>query len=96
MWALIAAATSASAPGRIYNVGTGRAVTINALWEAVAGLSGTTAKAVHGPPRDGDVPQSVSAIEAAATDLGFAPRVGLEAGLTTTIAWYAEKKRAQS
>lgn len=86
--ALIAAATSASAPGRIYNVGTGRAITINALWEAVADLSGSASKAVHGPPRAGDVPQSVSAIDAAAADLSFMPRVRFEKGLETTIAWY--------
>jgi nucleoside-diphosphate-sugar epimerase len=86
--ALIGAATSSYAPGRVFNVGTGRSVTINALWETLAALSGSTARAVHGPPRPGDVPQSVSAIEAAAAGLGFAPRVSLETGLEMTVAWY--------
>jgi UDP-glucose 4-epimerase len=34
------------------------------------------------------VPQSVSAIDAARADLGFAPRVGFEEGLKRTMAWY--------
>jgi len=86
--ALIGAATSPCAPGRVFNVGTGRSVTINQLWEVVAALSGSTAEPVHGPPRPGDVPQSVSAIDAARADLGFKPRVSFEKGLEMTMAWY--------
>jgi nucleoside-diphosphate-sugar epimerase len=86
--ALIGAATSPSAAGRVFNVGTGRSITINALWETVAALFGSAAKPVHGPPRPGDVPQSVSAIDAAAMELGFAPRVSFEKGLEMTMAWY--------
>jgi dTDP-D-glucose 4,6-dehydratase len=38
----------------------------------------------------------VSAIDAARTDLGFAPQVGFEKGLELTMAWYAAKKQAES
>jgi UDP-glucose 4-epimerase len=86
--ALMSAARSAVAPGRVFNVGTGRPVTVNALWEVIAALSGATAKPVHGPQRPGDVPQSVSAIDAAHADLDFTPRVRLEKGLEMTLAWY--------
>jgi UDP-glucose 4-epimerase len=86
--ALVAAASSPAAPGGVFNVGTGRAVTITQLWEVIAALSGATARPVHTPPRPGDVPQSVSAIDAARADLGFAPRVGFEEGLKRTMAWY--------
>jgi UDP-glucose 4-epimerase len=94
--ALIGAATSPSASGRVFNVGTGRSVTINALWEAVAALSGSTAKPVHQPPRSGDVPQSLSAIDAARKALDFAPGLSLEKGLETTIAWYRSAASARS
>ena len=86
--ALIRAANSHGGSGKVFNVGTGRAVTIRALWDVVAALSGSSIKPVHEPPRPGDVPQSVSAIDAARTDLGFDPQVSFEKGLELTIEWY--------
>jgi nucleoside-diphosphate-sugar epimerase len=88
--ALIRAANSPGGSGKVFNVGTGRSVTISRLWEMVAALSGSTAKPVHGPPRPGDVPRSVSAIDAAQKDLGFVPRVSFEKGLAKTIEWYRQ------
>jgi nucleoside-diphosphate-sugar epimerase len=90
--ALIAAAVSPSAPGKVFNVGTGQSVTIRRLWEVIAALSGSTAVPLHGPPRPGDVPQSVSAIEAARAELGFEPRVSFEEGLKMTMAWYRSEE----
>ncbi len=89
--ALIAAATSPAAPGRVFNVGTGRAVPILRLWEVIAALSGAQTSPRHGPPRPGDVPHSVAAIDAAQGVLGYSPRVGFEAGLDQTLAWCREK-----
>jgi len=89
--ALIRAAYCQGGAGKVFNVGTGRSVTISRLWEMVAALSGSTATPVHGPPRPGDVPRSVSAIDAAQKDLGFIPQVSFEKGLEATIAWYRQK-----
>ena len=89
--ALIAAANSPAAPGRVFNVGTGRAVTILRLWEVIAALAGARSSPGYGPPRPGDVPHSVAAIAAAQAALGYAPRVGFEQGLEQTLAWYREK-----
>jgi UDP-glucose 4-epimerase len=86
--ALIAAANSPSATGRVFNVGTGKSVTINALWKLVATLSGSAVTPGHGPPRPGDVPHSVASIDCARADLGFAPRMSLEEGLNMTMGWY--------
>ena len=86
--ALISAAKSSSAPGKVFNVGTGVSLTINGLWEMIATLSGSGAKPVHHPPRPGDIPHSVSAIDSAAADLGFTPQVSLENGLGSTLDWY--------
>lgn len=88
--ALISAATSPSAAGKVFNVGTGNSVTINALWQMITTLSGFGATPVHGPPRPGDVPHSVAAIDCARADLGFAPRVSFEKGLKMTMDWYRE------
>ena len=86
--ALISAAKSASAPGKVFNVGTGKSLTISGLWEMIAALSGSVAKPVNQPPRPGDIPHSLSAIDSAAADLGFVPRVSLESGLGLTLDWY--------
>jgi UDP-glucose 4-epimerase len=86
--ALISAAKSSSAPGKVFNVGTGQSLTISGLWGMIAALSGCAAKPVHQPPRPGDIPHSLSAIDAAAADLGFVPRVSLESGLRSTLDWY--------
>jgi UDP-glucose 4-epimerase len=94
--ALIRATNSQGATGKVFNVGTGRSVTIGALWEMVAALSGSSAKPVHEPLRPGDVPQSVSAIDAARADLGFAPQVSFERGLEMTIEWYRNTLGAES
>ena len=47
--ALVSAAKSASAPGKVFNVGTGKSLTIGGLWEMIAGLSGCGATPVHKP-----------------------------------------------
>ncbi|HSM90427.1 MAG TPA: SDR family oxidoreductase [Desulfobacterales bacterium] len=86
--ALIAAAKSASAPGKVFNVGTGKSLTISGLWGMIAALSGSVAQPVHQPARPGDIPHSLSAIDSAAADLGFVPRVSLESGLGVTLDWY--------
>jgi UDP-glucose 4-epimerase len=89
--ALIAAAEAPAAAGRVFNVGTGRAVAVLELWEAIAAFSGARSSPAHGPPRPGDVPHSVSAIDAAREALGFLPQVDFEQGLKRTWAWYREK-----
>lgn len=86
--ALLSAAKSASAPGKVFNVGTGTSLTISGLWEMIAALSGSEAKPVNQPSRPGDIPHSLSAIDSAAADLGFVPRVSLETGLGLTLDWY--------
>jgi UDP-glucose 4-epimerase len=94
--ALIAAAVSPSAPGRVFNVGTGRAVTINDLWRTIARIAGSAVEPTHGPPRAGDVPHSLSSIEQARQHLQFAPRTALEDGLTRTMEWYRRSGEAST
>jgi nucleoside-diphosphate-sugar epimerase len=86
--ALVSAAKSSSAPGKVFNVGSGKSLTISGLWKLIAAWSGSEDKPVHQPPRPGDIPHSLSAIDSAAADLGFVPRVSLERGLGLTLDWY--------
>ena len=86
--ALISAAKCASAPGKVFNVGTGTSLTISGLWGMIAALSGSVAQPVNQPARPGDIPHSLSAIDSARAELGFLPRVSLESGLRLTLDWY--------
>lgn len=74
-----------------YNVGTGRQVTVNRLFELLATALGSAAGARHGPPRPGD--QKTSALDTALIEreLGWRPEVSLEDGLADTAAWFRER-----
>jgi len=64
----------------VFNVGTGKATTINLLAELVIKLAGLNLKPVHGPPRRGDIEHSVANVSKALS-IGWKPRISLEEGL---------------
>jgi UDP-glucose 4-epimerase len=86
--ALMKAATTPGISGRVYNVGTGRAITILDLVAALNRQLGTTITPTHGPARTGDVRFSMARIEKIQQELGYTPEIDLEEGLRRTIAWY--------
>ncbi len=91
--ALILAAEVPGISGQIYNVGTGRSVTLLDLIAVLNKLLGTNAEPVHGPVRAGDVRHSRAKIDRIRRDLGFDPSVSFEEGLRQTLDWYrAEAK----
>lgn len=81
-------ATRPEVGGHVFNVGTGKHVTVNRLWEMVQALGGHEMPADYGPPRKGDIRESVADIGLAAELLGFAPACGFEAGLEKTFTWF--------
>ena len=85
------AALDASDVAGHFNVGTGRQVEINRVFELVRELIGVPAPEVHGPARSGD--QRTSALDATliADRLGWRPQVSLEDGLQGTVAWFRER-----
>ena len=87
----LAAADRDLPPGLVLNVGTGRRITINELYAAMAELTGMPAEPLHAPARTGDVLHSVAALELAEQHLGYRPAVGWRAGLAETVAWYRER-----
>ncbi len=77
------------AEGLTANIGTGRSTTIEALWRTMARLVGDDPAAVrYGPPRAGDIRDSVLSPERAKTALGFVPKTAIEAGLRETLAYF--------
>ena len=71
--ALMLAADTPGVSGRVYNVGTGRSVTVLDLIAALNDHLGTNAVPVHGPSRVGDVRDSRAKIGRITKELGFAP-----------------------
>lgn len=69
----------------VYNVGSGKAVSVLELAEAVARVVGKPElKPIHAPPRPGDIKHSVADISRAVRDFGYSPRTRLEEGLKIT------------
>ena len=89
--ALIKAAEAPGVSGNVYNVGTGRSVTVLDLVAALNRLLGTRLVPKHVPPRAGDVRFSRADISRARRDLGYEPAVSFEEGLERTLRWYREK-----
>jgi UDP-glucose 4-epimerase len=74
--------------GHMMNIGTGAEITINALYEAMAGLMGYATRAEHAPAKAGDVFRSVVDASKARRELGWEPWTTLSQGLAKTIEWY--------
>jgi UDP-glucose 4-epimerase len=76
-----------SCVGRVYNVAGGRCWTVLDVLGVLGGLLGVDPHPRFVAPRAGDVRHSRADPTAAAADLGFRALVGLDEGLTATVAW---------
>ena len=75
--------------GELFQVGTGRETTINALAAAVGRAVGRDLEIRHAPARAGDVRRNVSRVDKAADRLGYRAAVQLGDGLAETASWFA-------
>ncbi len=82
------AASSGDAIGRVFNVGRGEAITINALWGHISGLAENEQVPRYKASRKGDIRHSRAAIEKIRGALSFTPSVALLDGLKATYQWY--------
>jgi len=83
----------------VFNIGTGRATSINALWRVIEAIARPRVGAYHEPARSGDVRRSVLDAGRAARRLGWRPAVDVERGLACTWAWFvghAGRKAAEA
>jgi UDP-glucose 4-epimerase len=85
------AALDVSAPtgeASIFNVGTGRATSVNDIWRVIEDIAQPSVTAYHEPARSGDVRRSVLDASRAADRLGWRPAVAVEDGLARTWTWF--------
>ena len=80
------AATTDTASGA-FNLGSNTRVTINKLVDLMSEVSGITPMVEYGPPRAGDVRDSLADISAAGNAFGFEATIDLKDGLREYMAW---------
>ncbi len=88
---LACAAPASQAAGQMFNVATGRRVTLNQTFDLLQGLTSFSGKPNYSPERGGDIKHSLADISKAASGLGYKPRIDFEDGLRRTVEWYRGK-----
>ncbi|HEY6268198.1 MAG TPA: SDR family oxidoreductase [Candidatus Acidoferrum sp.] len=76
--------------GKVFNVGVGGRVSLNAVLRELSKITGKTLEAKYDSPRDGDIRDSQADISQAKELLGYDPQVTFEDGLARTFEWYRE------
>ncbi len=74
----------------VYNVATGKRITINELANVIMAIMGRDLDPIHEKQREGDVLHSLGDITKAKKDFGYAPGDKLEANLKETVKWFRE------
>ncbi|HTL70261.1 MAG TPA: NAD-dependent epimerase/dehydratase family protein [Candidatus Eisenbacteria bacterium] len=75
--------------GKSYNIGSGRATSVNDLVRNLLSITGSRLKPVHGPRRKGDPERTCADVGLIRRELGWKPKVGLNRGLTEVVRWPA-------
>ncbi|MBA3380994.1 MAG: NAD-dependent epimerase/dehydratase family protein [Actinobacteria bacterium] len=78
--------------GGVFNIGTGREVSVVELYESCRQVTDSSDEAAHAPARRGELQRSVLDPSLAASELRFMPMVGLEDGLQATWEWVRSQR----
>jgi UDP-glucose 4-epimerase len=84
-------APAAQAAGKVFNVATGRRVTLNETFQLLRGMTSYTGQPNYGPERGGDIKHSLADISQVEKHLGYKAKVDFEEGLRRTVEWYRGK-----
>ena len=81
------AASIRGVPGRVYNIGGGSRVSVNEVLDLIGRIAERRPNVRVDSVQKGDMRHTYADTSLARADLGFAPTVGLEAGLTAEYQW---------
>lgn len=81
-------APAANVAGRVFNVATGRRVTLTETFQTLKKIMGFPGNVKYGEERTGDIKHSLADISPAERAFGYKPKVDFEEGLRRTIEWY--------
>ncbi len=91
---VIAAADRAPEGYRVFNLGSGAPISLTDLVTAMGKAAGRTAEVRHQPIPLGDVDATFADIARARAELDWEPRMSLEEGLQTVVAWLKSEPRS--
>ena len=74
--------------GQVFNVATGRRVTLNETFKALQDMTSHSGQPKYEPARGGDIKHSLADISRAEAALEYKPTVDFEEGLRRTVEWY--------
>jgi len=81
-------APAAKVAGQMFNVATGRRVSLNETFKLLQPLTSYKGQPEYGPERGGDIKHSLADISKAEAGLGYKPKIDFEEGLRRTVEWY--------
>jgi nucleoside-diphosphate-sugar epimerase len=85
---LAASAPAEKVSGKMMNVATSSAITLNQVVEILSELTGYSGKPAYAEPRSGDIKHSLADISRARELLGYVPLVDFREGIRRTVDWY--------
>src|SRR5277367_2450424 len=91
---LACAAPAHQAAGKVFNVATGRRITLNDTFKALQPLTSYSGTPAYAKERGGDIKHSLADISQAEAHLGYKPKVSFEDGLRKTVEWYRAQGKA--
>jgi UDP-glucose 4-epimerase len=88
------AAATPGIGGRVFNIASGKSVTLNGMLDELAEIVGTTTHPTYEPERPGDIRHSLADVELARRDLGFSISIPFLEGLRRTVESMIERPLA--
>jgi nucleoside-diphosphate-sugar epimerase len=85
---LACTAPAEKAAGQMFNIATGRRITLNETFKQLQSLTGYSGQPNYGTERGGDIKHSLADISKAEANLGYKPAIDFEEGLRRTVEWY--------
>ena len=79
-------------PGAVYNIGGGSRITLAKVLGKLEKIMGQSLKIERIERQHGDVTHTYADTTRANTELGFAPKVSIEAGLAAEVAWFKQNQ----
>jgi len=74
--------------GGVFNIATGKKISINQLYRELLNLLGKKMNPIYASPRRGDILHSLADITMAKVKMGYSPRFDIGTGLKKSLQWY--------
>jgi UDP-glucose 4-epimerase len=79
--------------GGVYNIGLGREVSVQEVFDALAAAMGYKGQPRYDPPRLGEIYRIALSPKKARAELGWTPKYDLESGIAQTVDYYRSRRR---